>query len=113
MKDVIAVDLDGTLAEYTEWKGVENIGKPVPAMVNRIKRWMKDGKEVRIFTARLSEPGAMEPIKAWLDKIGLGDLDVTNIKGRDIMEFWDDRAVPVEPNTGKLLIDPQDMGLYA
>ena len=33
MKDCIYVDLDGTLAEHHGWKGVDHIGKPIPAMV--------------------------------------------------------------------------------
>lgn len=35
-KGWIGVDLDGTLAHYEGWKGVEHIGEPIPAMVERI-----------------------------------------------------------------------------
>lgn len=31
----IAVDLDGTLAEYDGWKGSAHIGNPVPKMVEK------------------------------------------------------------------------------
>jgi hypothetical protein len=48
----IGVDLDGTLAKYDGWKGPEHIGEPVPAMVARVKAWLKARREVRIFTAR-------------------------------------------------------------
>lgn len=102
-KDIIAVDLDGTLAEHHGWKGVEHIGEPVPAMLERVKRWMDEGHEVLIFTARLNEPGAFPHIKKWLRAHGLDALRVTNKKESRIKEFWDDRAVAVERNTGRVL----------
>ena len=37
----IGVDLDGTLAEWDGWKGHEHIGPPIPAMLERVKRWIK------------------------------------------------------------------------
>lgn len=55
-KGWIGVDLDGTLAEYHGWTDGE-IGKPIPTMVARVKRWLADGKDVRIFTARISPFG--------------------------------------------------------
>lgn len=106
----IGVDLDGTLAEYAGWKGLSHIGPPVPAMVERIKAWLAEGWEVRIFTARVSPaPGAdIQSFKLalmeWLVAAGLPfDLKVTNVKDFEMVELWDDRAVSVEPNTGKQL----------
>lgn len=52
----IGVDLDGTLAVYRGWNGGE-IGEPVPAMVERVKRWLAEGQDVRIFTARVGVCG--------------------------------------------------------
>jgi hypothetical protein len=49
----IGVDLDGTMAYYDGWKGADHIGEPIPAMVERVKRWLAEGREVRIFTARV------------------------------------------------------------
>ena len=40
----IGVDLDGTLAHYEGWKGIEHIGAPVPAMLERVKNWLAEGK---------------------------------------------------------------------
>ena len=100
-EDVYACDLDGTLAEYSEWKGIEHIGKPVPKMLERVKKWIAEGKNVVIFTARLDNEGAEPYIKKWLEEQGLGDLKITNVKTRDIIVFYDDRAVQVERNTGE------------
>jgi hypothetical protein len=51
--DWLGVDLDGTLAEYHEWVGPENIGTPIPKMVERVKKWLREGKIVKIMTARV------------------------------------------------------------
>lgn len=47
-------DLDGTLAVYDGWKGIDNIGEPVRPMVDLIKRMHEEGKVVKILTARVS-----------------------------------------------------------
>ena len=49
----IGVDFDGTLAEYNGWVAPTHCGAPVPAMVERVKEWLRQGWEVRIFTARV------------------------------------------------------------
>jgi len=48
----VGVDLDGTLAEFGEWKGAGHIGRPIPAMVDAVKNLLKAGITVKIFTAR-------------------------------------------------------------
>lgn len=53
MSGWIAVDLDGTLAQYDETTGFPEIGPPVPRMVERVKAWLAYGLDVRIFTARI------------------------------------------------------------
>jgi len=97
----IGVDLDGTLAVHTSWKGDDHIGEPIPAMMERVQKWIKQGKTVKIFTARANNPKAIPYVKKWLKKHGLGQLEVTNIKDQGMIELWDDRAVRVEKNTGK------------
>lgn len=104
-KKVIGVDLDGTLAHYDHWRGSDHIGKPIPKMYKQVINWIAEGHEVRIFTARAStdEPQNIPPIKAWLKEHNLPDLKITNIKGWDITEFYDDRAFHVRPNTGEIV----------
>ena len=100
----IGVDLDGTLAKYESWeKNGETIGEPVPEMLFRVKNWVVNGKTVKIFTARASVSDQIPPIKEWCKKHGLGDLEVTNVKDFGMIELWDDRAVAVEMNTGRVL----------
>ena len=98
----VGVDLDGTLAMYHGFKGYEDIGEPIPAMMARVKSWIAAGIDVRIFTARASDgPIATRPIARWLKRQGLPALRITNVKDADCVEVWDDRAVTVVSNTGE------------
>lgn len=111
----IAVDLDGTLAEYHGWQGVEHIGKPVPAMVEKVKKAHAEGKEIYIFTARVSDPvdaeEAYKAIKYWADLHNVPHVGITATKHKFFKEFWDDRAVQVMPNTGGFLGEVPAVGL--
>lgn len=53
MSGWIAVDLDGTLAQCDDTTGFPEIGPPIPRMVERVKAWLAEGRDVRIFTARI------------------------------------------------------------
>ena len=111
MSGWIGVDLDCTLAEYHGWKGDdEPPGKPIPNMVERVKRWLSKGKTVKIFTARVDGDvdGKQEKmIKKWCKEHIGQELEVTNVKTRHMYELWDDRAITVRRNTGRVL--PQHM----
>lgn len=106
MKGWIAVDLDGTLAQYDSWKGPVHIGEPVPQMLERVKWWLAQGFDVRIFTARVCMDGTGEgiivrqAIEGWCQKHLGRVIPVTNVKDFGMVELWDDRAVQVIPNTG-------------
>jgi hypothetical protein len=105
-KGWIAVDLDGCLAKYTTWKGEEDIGDPIPLMVSRVKVWIKQGKDVRIFTARAGKGNsekAIVAIKKWCKQHIGKELPVTAEKDYEMVELWDDRCRQVETNTGRLI----------
>jgi hypothetical protein len=107
----IGVDLDGTLAMYDNFNGVTAIGDPIPIMVARVKYWLRMGRDVRIFTARVG-PGWRTPeevaatvraIEDWCEE-HLGQvIPVTATKDYGMAVLYDDRAVGVERNTGRLL----------
>lgn len=98
----IGVDLDGTLAYYDHWRGVHHVGRPIPAMVERVKSWIQVGKKVKIFTARVAQPDYDdEVVQKFLIDCGIGSLPVTNQKDYKMVELWDDRCVQVVPNTGE------------
>lgn len=102
MSGWVGVDLDGTLAKYDGWKGIEHIGEPVPAMLARVKAWIDRGDTVKIFTARVChEPAEVTAhIHAWCKRHGLPPLEVTNVKDFGMVSLWDDRAIQVVMNTG-------------
>lgn len=98
----IGVDLDGTLAKYDGWKDGA-IGEPVPEMLFRVRKWLADGVRVKCMTARASDSAEVAKVRAWLDSHGLEAVEVTNVKDFAMVELWDDRAVCVEPNTGRIV----------
>lgn len=106
----IGVDFDKTLAEYTKWVAADDLGKPILPMVNRVKRWLRTGYTVKIFTARVWHDGsparlldaikAEAAIRAWCERHLGQQLEVTNVKDIHMIELWDDRCVQMFPNTG-------------
>ena len=113
MQGWIGVDLDGTLAHYDEWDGVDHIGAPIAPMVKRVKAWLEQGIEVRIFTARVGgtpeQAATARPhIERWCRE-HLGEvLPVTATKDFGMYELWDDRVVQVERNTGRRMDNEPD-----
>ena len=121
----IGVDFDGTLAHYNGWVDASHCGAPIAAMVERVKRWRAEGREVRIFTARMFpftrvvEPGdvitfhrsaserqaqaldAIRAIQVWCTEHIGEELPITCVKDYGMIELWDDRAVQVRANTGE------------
>jgi hypothetical protein len=106
-QQTILVDLDGTLAEYKGWNGHTHIGDPVPIMARRIRRWLNDGKLVKIFTARFAEKDPkkrqeiVDAIQRWTQKHFGRKLKVTNEKDKSVTKIWDDRAMSVTRNKGR------------
>jgi len=108
----IGVDLDGTLAHDAGLPYVGEllpIGRPIPAMHMRVLRWLDEGKAVRIITARVSPDQPRErvlratgAIEAWLLEHVGQVLPVQAHKCHLMLELWDDRARPVEHNTGRI-----------
>jgi hypothetical protein len=128
----IGVDFDGTLATYDKWVHESHCGEPIAPMVKLVKKWRAEGRDVRIFTARVFPvafaaptafhgewaiiPGvglpserikgcglAITAIQAWC-KEHLGEiLPITCVKDYGMIELYDDRAVQVRANTGELV----------
>ena len=114
----IGVDLDGTLAHYDKFVDILSIGPPIMPMVERVKGWLAEGKEVRIFTARvyperevkdlvtgriIQMADVVNEIQGWCETHIGKRLPVTCIKDFHMIELYDDRAVQVEMNTGRLI----------
>lgn len=118
-KKWIGVDLDGTLAAYDGWKPWNDIGVPLWSMMNKVRAWIEEGRDIRIFTARVcfdidvcrvtgeefTRAQMVEVIQDWCQRWNLPRLPVTNVKDIYMAELWDDRAVQMVPNTGRTLAE--------
>lgn len=103
----VGVDLDGTLAKYSGWKGPNHIGEPIQPMVDRVKQLLATGITVKIFTARVcsAQPKeeleiAIKTIAEWTKQHIGKELEATAEKDWNMIEFYDDRAIRVAYNSG-------------
>lgn len=108
----IGVDFDGTLSHYEGYKNGGELGKPIQPILDKVKQALDSGIRVKIFTARASKKQDRERIKSWCKKYIGQELPVTNIKEPAMIAQFDDRAVQVEKNTGKILGDPNKIQGY-
>ena len=99
------VDLDGTLAYYGRSSSFDVIGEPVADMMALVKKMIKHGIRVKIFTARVQYPEQLPIIRNWLQENGLPELEITNVKDCYMHRIYDDRCIQVEKNTGRIITD--------
>lgn len=112
-KRIIAVDLDGTLAHYDGWKGIDHIGHVIPSVKAALNDAQNEGAEVWIYTARVSDPeDALEArahIAEWLVYNKINVHGITAVKMKYFTEFWDDRAIQVIKNQGVFVMEPSSI----
>ena len=100
---VVAVDLDGCLADYDGWKGIEHIGNVKLGARRFLKKLQDDGYNVVIFSTRtctvVNEEGrtseqSAEIIRRWMKANDLPECDIWTGDGKPIaVAYVDDRAV--------------------
>jgi len=66
-KQVICIDLDGTICQYDGWKGEDHFGDVIPGAKEALQKLKKAQWLVIIFTTR----GDKHKIKKYLDDNGL------------------------------------------
>lgn len=109
-------DLDRTLAVYHKYMGPGDIGEPVMPIVERVRKDLAEGKvEVRIFTARVylsPNPNQREIENHLLAHTAIEEFCMTNfgqrlaitcMKDSRCIRLYDDIAVRVEANTGRII----------
>jgi hypothetical protein len=120
----IGVDFDGVLAEDAVGCGTfPALGPPIQRMIDRVRGWLDEGKDVRIVTARVHPPLSVEDaalygktVDEWVPyQRGLIEhfcltyfgvpLPVTCAKDYQMIELWDDRCIQMETNTGRLMLE--------
>lgn len=110
-KPRICVDLDGVLAQYDKWKGVDHIGEPIAGALEFAKQLAKIA-EITVFTSRCAQdvlegsritPGQLRiKVIEWLEKNKFPYTDVYTGQGKPrAAAFIDDRAVACSPQNDK------------
>ena len=110
-KPRVCLDLDGVLAQYDKWKGVDHIGDPIPGALEFSKQLAKIC-EIVIFTSRCAQdvlegsritPGQLKvKVIEWLEKHKFPFTDVYTGQGKPrAAAFIDDRGVNCSPQTDK------------
>lgn len=94
----VGIDLDGTLAHYDGFKGEDHVGAPIEPMVKLVRKMLREGRDVRLFTARTPHPA----VRRWMVEHLGALLPITNTKDHHMQLLIDDRAIGVERNTGVL-----------
>jgi len=104
-KQSVCVDLDGVLARYEGWTGVEDIGKPIAGAKLFMQDLMKEFYVI-VFTTRASaqfNPGYSEEelkifVEKWLNKHGIPYDSIYTGRGKPLATAYvDDRAVSCAP----------------
>lgn len=106
-KPRVCLDLDGVIAQYDQWKGVDYIGDPVPGALEFTKALAKIA-EITVFTSRCAQdvlegsrisPGQLRiKVIEWLEKHKFPYTDVYTGQGKPrAAAFIDDRAVHCSP----------------
>lgn len=113
----LAVDFDGTLVTWGDGynRDILTIGEPIMPMVNAVRYWLAQGKDVRIFTARVGPAHDQESHGMGADgfiayqtkliqdfcvqQFGVA-LPVTATKDWHMHKLYDDNAVQMMKNTG-------------
>lgn len=108
-------DLDGTLAVYDTFQGYLHIGEPIEPMIALVHAYLAEGKKVKIFTARASEPNptkrlqAINAIEQWCFR-HIGEvLPITCIKDYGMVHLYDDRCTQVVKNEGRLVLPLEEI----
>lgn len=113
----VAVDLDGVLAEYDGWEGLDAIGDPVEGAEAFLEA-LSERFEVVIYTTRLnpnpfdedtprtSLERCKQIVVGWLERHDLPYDDVFVGTGKPIaVAYVDDRAVTCKPQQGAPLAE--------
>lgn len=110
-KTWIGVDFDRTLSHRGTRPGESwdpTPGPPIQEMLERVLRWLAEGRDVRIVTARVAScyedrAAQRELVERWCQHHLGVVLPVTAEKDGKMLELWDDSVVRVERNTGRRL----------
>lgn len=107
----VCVDLDGVLAKYDGWKGIDHIGEPITGAVEFVRR-LYEKTRVVIYTTRCKEYDDIgfdhrpahelaTVVRAWLEKYQIPHDEIYVGQGKPFaVGYIDDRAIQCRPQDG-------------
>lgn len=104
----VGFDFDGTLTQFPYAEGLP-CGPDHPKMINVLKTFIDNGVICKIVSARAAIPYLKKGIEMWLADHGLPCLQVTDKKDFMMMALFDDRAITVNPYTGEVETNPDEV----
>ena len=121
-KKTVLVDVDGVLAEYDGWEGLDHIGDPIPGARGFLERLSED-YEVVIYSTRANAvlnadelslrervtapESVVHKLKRWLDRHNLPYDRIETGKPLAVA-IIDDRAIPCRPQDAANTVDEYD-----
>ncbi len=99
-KPTVAVDLDGPIFKFKDWKGAYHFGKPEKDVIRSIQMLKKMGFKISVYTNRLNPitndaeplPVLKELVKKALEQAGI-PFDEISVYKPLALYYIDDRAV--------------------
>lgn len=115
IQETVAVDLDGCLAHYDEWRGPDHIGPPIPSMVRVCQQLHSRGCLIVVNTCRLNKTNNREygvdtekslaTIRKWLNDHDLPFVAISLDDGKPFAHAYvDDRGVSFRDSLSSDLI---------
>ena len=100
-RPAVAVDLDGVILEYDDWRGPDHFGKPLPGAKKFLQDLREKGIRIIIHTARVNEvhdgPDPVDMASKIVSFLWREDLEFDEVwcgPGKPIaLAYVDDRAI--------------------
>ena len=96
---IVCVNLDGVLAKYEKWEGIQNFGQVIPGARFFLEALRRVGFKIIIHTVRCSldanpAPVCREP-ESWVDHLVTLVRQWLNANDLPFDEIWSDRGKPL------------------
>lgn len=108
---VVAIDLDGVILKFDEWRGVDHFGEPIEGARLALEKLKEMGFEIIIYTNRTNpgtNPGYTKYMLAAKVEKALRQHDIPfdkiELSGKPLAKYYiDDRAIRFEGEWSHLL----------